>query len=107
MYNSQQTKGDLIMVMDIRVFFIGSFFEALMLICFGAAWPISVYKSWKSRQTGGKSIVFSYVIFAGYLAGITSKLFRDPSDLVIYLYVINALMVITDIAFYYRNKRLE
>ena len=78
-----------------------------MLICFGAAWPISVYKSWKSRKTGGKSVIFGYVIFCGYLAGITSKLIRDPSDPVIFLYILNAFMVAADVSLYYRNRRLE
>ncbi|MDD2393647.1 MAG: hypothetical protein PHV88_06265 [Eubacteriales bacterium] len=85
----------------------GSVFEAAMLICFGAAWPISVYKSWKSRKTGGKSVIFSFVIFVGYLSGITSKLLRDPSDPVIYLYFLNAVMVIADIALYFRNRKME
>jgi len=42
-----------------------SVFEAIMLICFGAAWPLSIYKSYVSRTTAGKSVIFLYVIFAG------------------------------------------
>ena len=83
-----------------------SFFEAGMLICFGAAWPLSIYKSWKSRQTGGKSILFLFVVFIGYVSGIFHKIFFSP-DKVIYLYCLNALMVGTDILLYYRNGYLE
>jgi hypothetical protein len=82
-----------------------SIFEAIMLICFGAAWPLSIYKSWKSRQTGGKSVSFLYIIVVGYISGIIHKLLYS-FDLVIYLYLLNSSMVSIDIALYYRNKRL-
>ena len=32
--------------------------ETLMIICFGLSWPLSVYKSWKSRTAKGKSLQF-------------------------------------------------
>lgn len=83
-----------------------SIFEAIMLICFGAAWPFSIYKSYTSRQTSGKSAVFLYVVVIGYIAGIIHKLLYN-FDFVIYLYSLNALMVLTDLALYYRNKRLN
>ncbi|NGX34614.1 MAG: hypothetical protein K1060chlam1_00967 [Candidatus Anoxychlamydiales bacterium] len=81
-------------------------FEALMLICFGAAWPFSVYKSFKSKSTKGKSIAFLYVIFIGYLAGILNKIYYRY-DLVIYLYVFNSCLVFLDILLYHRNKKLS
>ena len=33
-------------------------FEIIMLLCFGMSWPISVYKSIRSKSTKGKSAVF-------------------------------------------------
>jgi hypothetical protein len=33
--------------------------------CFGAAWPVSIYKSWTCTTMGGKSIVFLFVIVFG------------------------------------------
>lgn len=48
-----------------------SIFEAIMLICFGTAWPFSIYKSWKSRACAGKSVIFLYIVLVGYAAGIT------------------------------------
>ncbi len=83
-----------------------SIFEAIMLICFGAAWPASIWKSYTSRDNSGKSILFLIIIFTGYIAGIIHKLFYYY-DFVIILYIINALMVLTDIVLYYRNYRLE
>ncbi|QNU67923.1 hypothetical protein EHE19_005610 [Ruminiclostridium herbifermentans] len=83
-----------------------SIFEALMLICFGAAWPIQLYKSYTSRRTAGKSVVFSYVVIFGYLAGITHKILYSR-DIVLGLYILNLIMVSIDMGLYYRNKRFE
>jgi hypothetical protein len=80
-----------------------SIFEIIMLVCFGAAWPVSIYKSVKTRQVAGKSLPFLVIIVIGYVAGILHKLiFRY--DLVIFLYILNALMVGIDIALYLRNR---
>lgn len=80
-----------------------SVFEVLMLVCFGAAWPFSIYKSWKTRAIAGKSIVFLLVVFTGYIAGIIHKVFF-AYDGVVVLYIVNALMVLTDMVLYYRNR---
>ena len=81
-------------------------FEIGMLVCFGFAWPTSIYKSIKSKSNEGKSIVFLYVVILGYLFGISHKIARDL-DFVIILYGINALMVFTDLMFYYKNKKIR
>lgn len=81
-----------------------SIFEAIMLICFGMAWPISIYKSWKSQSNAGKSVAFLYVVLIGYASGITHKLLYSR-DWVIALYTINCLMVLIDTLLYYRNTR--
>ena len=83
-----------------------SIFEILMLVCFGAAWPFSIARSYRSRATGGKSLPFLYIVLVGYVAGILHKIFFSY-DLVIFLYGLNGLMVATDIGLYYRNRRLE
>ena len=83
-----------------------SVFEAIMLICFGAAWPLNIYKSWKTRSAVGKSIFFLYVVSIGYLGGIVHKVLYS-NDLVLYLYILNLGMVSIDILIYYRNKRLD
>jgi cation transport ATPase len=80
-------------------------FEVAMLVCFGAAWPASIYRSWTSRTVAGKSLVFLVIVFAGYVAGIMHKVFYNP-DLVLWLYALNALMVLVDIGLYLRNRAL-
>jgi hypothetical protein len=82
-----------------------SIFEAIMLLCFGVAWPFSIYKSYKTKQIAGKSVVFLYIIFAGYIAGIFHKILFSM-NFIIALYILNGMMVLCDILLYYRNKRL-
>lgn len=81
-----------------------SIFEAIMLLCFGAAWPLSIAKSYKSRSAAGKSPYFLIVIIIGYIAGIINKVLYS-NDIIMYLYILNLLMVSTDLALYYRNVR--
>jgi hypothetical protein len=81
-------------------------FETTMLICFGISWPVSVYKSWVSRKTGGKSLFFLFLIEFGYLVGLTGKILFNPSY-VIAVYILNILFVTTDIALYFRNRAIE
>ncbi len=83
-----------------------SIFEAIMLISFGLAWPLNIYKSWRMRSAVGKNVWFLYVVAFGYAAGIINKVLYAP-DIVLYLYVINLIMVCTDIVLYYRNLRLD
>ena len=82
-----------------------SIFEIGMLVCFGFAWPTAIYKSIKSKSIEGKSLLFIYVVMIGYLFGILHKLIFS-FDFVVILYVINLLMVFTDLMLYYRNKKL-
>ena len=83
-----------------------SIFEIIMLLCFGAAWPFSIYKSYTSRSTAGKSLIFMYIVLLGYISGIVHKL-TYSYDWVIYLYMLNAVMVCIDLAIYYRNKSVK
>ncbi len=82
-----------------------SIFEGIMIFCFGAAWPLSIYKSWTSRSTKGKSLIFLCVVLTGYGAGILHKVFYSW-NLIVILYIANAVMVAIDIGLYFRNKRL-
>lgn len=77
-----------------------------MLICFGFAWPISLVKSYKSKSTGGKSPWFSVIVVVGYIFGVIHKLLYSR-DIVMVLYIINAVMVITDLCLWIRNRRIE
>lgn len=83
-----------------------SIFEIGMLVCFGAAWPLNIYKSFKSRTAAGKSILFQWAILLGYISGITHKLLYSR-DLVLYLYILNFAMVAVDTVLYFRNRQLD
>lgn len=77
-----------------------------MLLSFGAAWPASIHRSYVSRQTGGKSIVFMYIVLLGYCFGMVSNLLKG-ADYVLAFYILDIVLVSTDLALYYRNKGIE
>jgi hypothetical protein len=76
-----------------------------MLLCFGVAWPFSIFKSYMSRSTKGKSPVFLFIILAGYIAGIANKVLCGI-DIVIVFYCLNFVLVAIDILLFFRNKML-
>lgn len=81
-------------------------FEAIMLICFGVSWPVSIYKSITARKTAGESLLFLYLILIGYASGIIYKA-SAGFPLVTYLYLFNWLMVLIDLLLFYRNRANE
>lgn len=82
-----------------------SIFEALMLLCFGAAWPFSIYKSYVSKSVAGKSPYFLVILIIGYFFGILHKIIYS-FDYIVYLYGLNLVMVSTDFCLYLRNQKL-
>lgn len=82
-------------------------FESLMLICFGISWPISVWKSYTSRSTKGKSVIFTSAIILGYIAGICGKIAGGNINYVLALYILNLCFVSVDFALYFINKKKE
>ena len=89
-------------------------FEIIMILSFGASWPMNVMKSYKARSAKGKSISFLCLIFFGYIAGITSKFMNaeymasfGQKWYVLVFYFINLTMVGADICLYVRNTRLD
>ena len=88
--------------------------EIIMIVSFGASWPLNVVKSYKARTTKGKSLGFLLLILFGYIAGISSKLVNDAymSQIgqkwyVLFFYILNFIMVSTDLLMYVRNYRLD
>lgn len=80
-----------------------SIFEALMLICFGASWPFSVAKTYKTKSVEGKSSLFLFLVLIGYTFGITHKILYNL-DLVTILYAYNWIMVFVELVLYYRYR---
>lgn len=85
----------------------GEIFEAIMVICFGLSWPMSVYKSWKSGTTKGKSLLFEVFIWIGYVCGIAGKIITHNITYVFIFYILNIVMVSIDLVLYVRNARLD
>ena len=88
--------------------------EVVMILSFGASWPLNVLKSYKARTAKGKSISFLCLIFFGYIAGIASKLMNEKymaefsqKWYVLFFYVLNLVMVGIDLVLYFRNRALD
>ena len=82
--------------------------EIIMIVSFGASWPLNVMKSLKAKTTKGKSLPFLCLILFGYIAGIISKLVSPSFKwYVLFFYCLNFVMVALDLAVYVRNYRLD
>lgn len=90
--------------------------EALMILCFGLSWPISIRKSWISRTAKGKSLFFEFFIWIGYIFGIARKFIlwgaaTSALDWLFYLswffYFLNFVEITIDMALYFRNVKLD
>ena len=81
--------------MEVKMEDPAKFFEIIMLVCFGAAWPLSILKLYRTKKAHGKSLMFLGVIMGGYLAGILFKIY-GRLDAVIILYAFNLIMVAVD-----------
>lgn len=79
-----------------------SIFEIIMLLCFAAGWPFSIYKSYTSRVNSGKSLIFLIIVVVGYISGIIHKYLHNY-DAVVYVYAFNCILVLVDIGIYWRN----
>lgn len=82
-------------------------FEFIMLACFGLSWPISVYKSIKSKSTQGKSVVFIIAIIIGYISGIIGKIVNNQLNYVLIIYCFNLIVVSVDLVLYFINRKRE
>ena len=80
-----------------------SVLEAGMMVCFGASWPFQVAKTYKTKEVKGKSILFLWLVEIGYILGMLHHILYAP-DGVIYLYLLNFILVGTDMALYYKYK---
>jgi len=88
--------------------------EIIMIVSFGASWPLNVIKSYKARTAKGKSLAFLCLIFFGYIAGIASKFLNESymasfqeKWYVLFFYFLNLIMVGIDLILYFRNKLLD
>ena len=85
----------------------GSLFETAMLVCFGFSWPLNVIKAYKAKSAKGTSLAFILLIITGYLAGITAKFMNHQMNYVLFVYFLNLVIVLTNLAVYFRNRSLD
>lgn len=82
-------------------------FEAAMLLCFGCSWPMNITKSIRAKTAKGKSLAFELFVLVGYICGITGKCISGLINWVFAIYILDLLMVATDILLTLRNRRLD
>ena len=82
------------------------FWEAAMLICFGASWPASIWKTFRVKNPVSKSLIFLWLVLIGYGCGVANKFARGNPVWVLGLYVLNAGLVALDLGLviYYRRR---
>ena len=89
-------------------------FEIIMVLLFGASWPMNIMRSYRARTAKGKSVAFLILISIGYVSGIISK-FLNAAYMaefatkwyVLVFYCINLVMVCIDMVLYFRNRMLD
>ena len=81
--------------------------EIAMLICFGLSWPFNITKSIRSRTAKGKSVYFEIMIIIGYLCGLGGKFISGNITYVVAFYILDILLVSTDLILTFRNRKLD
>jgi len=81
-------------------------FEVIMLICFGSAWPFSIYKMLKTKKSHGKSIGFLVIILIGYISGVLFQYYGERNAVII-LYLVNVALVATDLCLTIKYSKHE
>lgn len=82
-------------------------FEAVMLICFGLSWPMSVVKNIRAHTAKSMSLPFILLIITGYIAGITAKICSHNYSYVLAIYVINLIFVSANLVIYFINRNYD
>ena len=84
------------------------FLEICMIVAFGLSWPNNILTTLRNKSTKGKSLVFLLLIDFGYVCGIAGKIIGGSYVwYVMFFYVLNFVMVSTDICLYFYYYRKE
>ena len=81
--------------------------EAVMLVCFGFSWPLSLMKNIKAHSAKNMSLPFILLIIFGYVAGITAKFLARKFNYVLIIYFLNLFIVSLNVPVFFINKRLD
>lgn len=68
---------------------IAEILETVMILAFGLSWPLSIYKSVKSRTAKGKSLQFEIFVLSWVF------------------YCLNFIEITIDMLLYFRNVKLD
>lgn len=85
--------------------------EFFMLFAFGFSWPFAIARTYKAGHGGkgvaGKSPMFMIIVLMGYVGGICARLLdgNASNDWLSVVYVIDMLLVSTDLALYLYYSR--
>ena len=94
---------------------IAEILETVMILAFGLSWPLSIYKSVKSRTAKGKSLQFEIFIWLGNIDGSVMKCIQffviGTSGQIFVLscvfYCLNFIEITIDMLLYFRNVKLD
>lgn len=78
--------------------------ETVMLICFGASWPVNAVKAYRAGTAKSTSLLFLCLIFVGYIAGIGAKLISGRINYVLIVYFLNLFTVSANLVIYFINR---
>jgi hypothetical protein len=81
-----------------------SVFEAIMIVCFGISWPVSIAKTLRTRIVVGKSPMFMMIVCVGYMSGVVHKMLYSR-DWITILYITNFVMVLIDLGLYWKYSK--
>ncbi len=81
--------------------------EAIMLICFGLSWPVSLVKNIRSGTAKGMSILFILLIIIGYISGISAKIYSGNVNYVFAVYIWNLVLVLGNLLVFFVNKHKD
>ncbi|MBR5773477.1 MAG: hypothetical protein IKY44_01370 [Clostridia bacterium] len=87
---------------------IGQILEIAMIIAFGLSWPNNIITTLRNKSARGKSLLFLILIDSGYVCGILGKILSGNIVwYVMFFYVLNFIMVSTDMCLYFYYKRRD
>lgn len=78
--------------------------ETVMLICFGASWPVNAVKAYRAGTARSTSPLFLCLILVGYIAGIGAKLISGRINYVLIVYFLNLFTVSANLVIYFINR---
>ncbi len=82
-------------------------FEVIMMLCFAAAWPFNIMRSYRARTAMGTSPWFMIIIEIGYIFGVLNKVVRDDINYVVAFYILDIVLVAIGLALYVRNRQID